>query len=498
MGQMLFFFASIIIVAIFATKITSRFGVPVLIVFLGIGLLVGSDVLNLFYFDDAVLTKRISDILLIFILFVGGFHTSRRTLRAVAGPALGLATVGILATAGLLGLLIHSIAGYDLARSLMVASIISSTDAAAVMLVTKGNPIKERVAATLEVESAANDPLAIILTLTFVRIVAGKSTDPWATALEIAWEMAGGVAVAFLCARGSRFLFDRLESENRGYYDVLMVGAILFTYGAAELVKANGIVAVFFMGYWLGNSEFIYKRGASNFLEGISSFANIALFLMLGLLAFPHNFVHVWKEGLLISALMILAVRPVAVLVCTLPFKYSIKERAFVAWGGLKGAVPIVLASYPAAYGLDPDGAIFNIIFFAVLLSCLVQGSTMAPFARLLGLTEPAKPRSPYSIELHSLRKSDTEMFEIRIEAGSEADGRCIRDLGLPNEVLISSIVRDEKIVLPKGSTLVRADDLLFVLVPKRRIDEVSGILNEPRRQLSEAEIREMDIESRR
>jgi potassium/hydrogen antiporter len=495
---MIFFFASIIIVAIFSTKISSRFGVPVLIAFLGIGLLVGGDGLDLFQLGDAAATKRIADILLVFILFMGGFGTKRAALKAVAGPALCLSTLGIVVTTGLLGFLIFWFAGYPLTYSLMIAAIISSTDAAAVMLVTRENPIRERVSSTLEIESAANDPLAIILALAFVQIAAGKSADPWLFGLEIVWELAGGILVAFACSKATRFLFDRLESENRGYYYVLIVGAVLLDYGLADLVKANGIIAVFFMGYWLGNSEFVCKRGVSNFLEGISTFANIALFLMLGLLALPHNFASVWKEGLLIAVLLILVVRPLAVLACTLPFKYSWKERAFIAWGGLKGAVPIVLASYPAAYGLDPEGSTFNIIFFAVLLSCLVQGSTMVPLAKLLGLTVPSKPRSPYSVELHSLRKSDTEMFEIRIESDSEADGRSVRNLALPSEVLISSIIRDEKIIMPKGTTVVVGDDLLFVLAPSERIDEVSRLLNEPRKKLSEAEIREIEIESRR
>jgi len=498
MRVMLFFFASIIVIAVFSTKISSRFGVPVLLAFIGIGLLVGGDGLNLYRFDNAEATKSIADILLIFILFVGGFETKRASLKAVAGPALTLSTVGVLVTTLLLGLLIHAVAKYPLAYSFMVAAIISSTDAAAVMMATKARPIRERVSATLEIESAANDPIAIILTLAFVKIVAGQSSTAWALALDLVWELAGGVLVAFILSRVGRFLFDRLESENRGYYYVLIIGVILMTYGLADLVKANGIIAVFFMGYWLGNSEFVFKRGVSNFLEGISAFANLALFLMLGLLALPHNFAGIWQEGLLIAALMIFIVRPFAVLACTWPFKYSGRERLFIMWGGIKGAVPIVLASYPAAYGLDPGGSIFNIIFFAVLLSCLVQGSTMGPLAKLLRLTVPRKPHSPFSVELHSLRKSETDMFELRIAAGSRADGGIIRGLGLPKEVLISSIVRHERMLSPRGSTIIAAEDLLFILAPKGEIEEVSRLLNEPRRDISERKAYEMEIEGRR
>jgi cell volume regulation protein A len=494
----IFLFASLIIAAVFSTKLSSRFGVPVLIAFIGLGIIVGSDVLNLFYFDDAALTKKIADILLIFILFVGGFQTKRSSLRMVARPALGLATVGVLITAGALGLLVHYVAGYPWPFSFMIASIISSTDAAAVMLVTRQNPIRERVAATLDVESAANDPMAILLTIACVQFASGGSSSMPLVALELLWQFGGGVLVAFLGAKASVFLFDHLESENRGYYYVLIVGLILFAYGLAGLVGANGTIAVFFMGYWLGNSEFVSKRGVSNLLEGISAFANLALFLMLGLLAFPHSFAGVWKEGLAIALLLILVVRPLAVLACALPFKYERRELLFIMWGGIKGAVPIVLATYPAAYGLDPDGKVFNIIFFAVLLSCLSQGLTIGRLAKALKLTVPSKPHSPYSVELHTFRKSDIDMFEIHIEAGSVADGRRIRDLVLPNDCIISSIVRDKAIVPPKGTTLLRADDLLFILAPSAKIDGISEAINVARMELDPAEERDREIEERR
>ena len=495
---MVFLFASLIVAAVFSTKLSSRFGVPVLIAFIGLGILVGSDVLNLFYFDDAILTKKIADILLVFILFVGGFQTKRSSLRSVAKPALGLATVGVLITAGVLGLLVHYVAGYPWPFSFMIASIISSTDAAAVMLVTRQNPIRERVSATLDVESAANDPMAILLTIACVEFAAGGSKSVLLVALELVWQLGGGVIVAFLVAKASVFLFDRLESENRGYYYVLIVGVILFAYGLAGLVRANGTIAVFFMGYWLGNSEFVCKRGVSNFLEGISAFSNLALFLMLGLLAFPHSFAGVWKEGLAIAALLILVVRPITVLLCALPFRYEWRELLFVMWGGIKGAVPIVLATYPAAYGLDPDGKTFNIIFFAVLLSCLVQGLSIGPLARLLKLTVSAKPHSPYSVELHSFRKSDIDMFELRIVGGSLSESRRIRDLALPDDVIISSIVRDKTIIPPKGSTLLQADDLLFILAPAAKIDAISDSINAPRATLDPQREREREIEERR
>jgi len=478
----LLLFASLLIAAVFSTKISAKLGMPVLIAFIGIGLLVGSDVLNLIYFDDAALTKRIADILLIFILFVGGFKTQRASLKTVAGPALTLATLGVALTAVFLGLIIHLLTKQSLATCFMIASIISSTDAAAVMMITRGNPLADRVASTLEVESASNDPAAILLTIAFVDLVSqGQSSGGKIQVVpligSLAWQFLGGLGIGFVVSKLAAILFDKLESEDRGYYHVLIIGVILLAYGGADLIGANGIIAVFFMGYWLGNTDFVGKRGVSNFLDGIASFSNIALFLMLGLLAFPHNFAHVWKEGLSIAALLIFVVRPAVVFLCVSPFRYTFREKLFIAWGGIKGAVPIVLATYPAAYGLDPDGTIFNIIFFAVLISCVVQGTTMAPIAKALRLTVPLKPRSPHTLELNSVRKTNIDMFEMQIDANSPAANKRIRDLDLPDDVLISSIVRNGKIIAPRGTSMILPDDILFVLGPRQSMDLVAAML---------------------
>jgi cell volume regulation protein A len=474
---MILLFAGLIIAAVFSTKISSRFGVPLLIVFLGIGMLVGSDALGLIYFDDAALTRRVADILLIFIIFEGGFQTKRSSFQAVRGPALSLATLGVLATALILGFLIHWLTSFDLPRSLMIGSIISSTDAAAVLMITRQNPIRSRVSTTLEVESAANDPMAILLTVAFIEAVVGETSDAVRFVADLLWKFGGGVVVGVVASRIARFLFDKLESENRGYYYVLGIGIPLFCYGAADAIGANGIIAVFFGAYRLGNREFAFKRGVNHFLEGVSALCNVALFLMLGLLVFPSRFAGIWQEGVLIALLVIFAARPIAFLLFTLPFKFEWKERLFMIWGGIKGAVPIVLATYPAAYGIDPEGRVFNIVFFAVLLTCLLQGATLGPLARLLKLTVPTRPRSPYSMELHATRRSDLDIFEIEIDSNSASAGKLIRDLGLPQGALISSIVRGQALISPKGHTELRAGDLLSVLAPVDEIDAATELL---------------------
>jgi cell volume regulation protein A len=254
---------------------------------------------------------------------------------------------------------------------------------------------------------------------------------------------------------------------------VLLLGCILLSFGVADALKANGIIAVFFMGYWLGNSEFPAKRATSSFMESVSAIFNITLFIMLGLLAFPHRFSGIWVEALLIVFFVMFVARPLAVYLSTIPFGYSVRERVFLMWGGIKGAVPIVLATYPMASGLDGDGFIFDSIFFAVFLSCVIQGPTLGPLSRLLGLTERKRRGSPHTLEIHSLRSSELDMFELHVGERSPCAGRTISQLGLGADVLISSIVRDGKLIPPKGNTAIIEHDILFVLA---RPDQISDI----------------------
>jgi len=475
---MILFISFVIILAMMSTKLSAKLGLPLLIGFILIGIIVGSDVLNLFYFDNAVLTKRIADILLIFIIFDGGFRVTRDEFKSVAGPSLTLATLGVALTSGILGLLIHFIFKFDIIYSLIISSIISSTDAAAVFMINKANPIKTRLATTLNVESAANDPMAILLTITFIQIATSQFESLFVSIVLLIWQFVGGVFIGYICFKLSKFVFKHLNADNRGNYNVLIIGCILFTYGISDLLKANGIISVFFMGYWLGNTQFPSKKSVSSFLDSISTIFNMSLFIMLGLLSFPHRFVSIWKEALIIVAIMMFIARPLAVFLSTLPFKYSLKEKGFIMWGGIKGAVPIVLATYPLAAGIDGSGFIFDSIFFAVFLSCLIQGTTLGLLSKLFRLTEKRKAVSPHIVELHSLQSSEIDMYEITVEENSKSINVPISELTLDKDVLISSIVRDGKIILPKGQTKLDAHDTLFILAQSSKIDSIIKQIN--------------------
>ena len=476
---MMLLLALLIIIGTFSTKIATKSGLPALLIFLAIGVIFGSDFLNLINFDNAQLAGQIANIALIFVLFESGFQTKREELKSYAGPSMTLATLGIAVTAGVLGGLIYLIIRPgDIFYSLMIGTIISSTDASAVMMIFRKNSIKRRVSSTLEVESAANDPAAILLTMLMIEIVSGNTgSNVGIFITKLAWQLLGGLLVGFVLGKIACKLFNYLKSENKGYYYVLIIGVSIFIYSLAELVKANGVIAVFFAGYNIGNTEFTYKRGISYFLDGIATLSNMTIFLMLGLLVSPKQLQEIWKEGILLAILMMFIARPVAVFLCTLPFKFQFREKLLLSWGGIKGAVPIVLSTYPMLHGIDESGKVFNIVFFAVVLSCVLQGTTITKVAKLLKLLVPPVPRSPYSLELLTTNQTDVDMYELPIEEKDLCCNKKIMDLKLPEDVLITSIVRKDKLISPKGNTEIQPNDILFFLSPINKKKVVSNIL---------------------
>lgn len=476
---MMLLLAILIIIGTFSTKIATKSGLPALLIFLAIGVIFGSDFLNLINFDNAQLAGQIANIALIFVLFESGFQTKREELKSYAGPSMTLATLGIAVTAGVLGGLIYLIIRPgDIFYSLMIGTIISSTDASAVMMIFRKNSIKRRVSSTLEVESAANDPAAILLTMLMIEIVSGNTgSNVGIFITKLAWQLLGGLLVGLVLGKIACKLFNYLKSENKGYYYVLIIGVSIFIYSLAELVKANGVIAVFFAGYNIGNTEFTYKRGISYFLDGIATLSNMTIFLMLGLLVSPKQLQEIWKEGILLAILMMFIARPVAVFLCTLPFKFQFREKLLLSWGGIKGAVPIVLSTYPMLHGIDESGKVFNIVFFAVVLSCVLQGTTITKVAKLLKLLVPPVPRSPYSLELLTTNQTDVDMYELPIEEKDLCCNKKIMDLKLPEDVLITSIVRKDKLISPKGNTEIQPNDILFFLSPINKKKVVSKIL---------------------
>ena len=470
----------LLIAVVLAAVWLERWSVPVILVALGLGIVFGSDVLNLLAFDDFVVTNQVANMALVFILFHGGFSTSLENFRAVALPAGGLATWGVLLTAGALFLCLHFGLGWPLPLSVLLAVIISSTDAAAIFSILRRQSLPPRLASTVEVESAANDPMAILLTT--VAVTAFKSGEGLGlnTVLSFFWKFGMGPVFGQLFGRGALWLFNRLQPQDRGYYYVLFLGVVLLTYGVTELAQASGMLAAFTAGFVMGNRPFVHRQGVQNFSEAVSTIANIGMFALMGLLVSPSEWKDLWWQGTLLFLLLTFVARPVAVFLGTVGMRFPVRQKLFAAWAGLRGSVPIVLATYPAAAGLEIGREVFSLVFFAVLLSILIQGSSLGTVARWLGLSVPSRPKPLFNLELITMAKTDYELVVVDLPDPKGAKGPRIRDLALPEGAVIALITRGNEVVLPKGDTRLEGWDQVTVLAHAPDVDAVRRALTEP------------------
>lgn len=474
---MLLIVSIIMIFVVFVASLSHKLNVPLIIIALAAGLIFGSDVTGLIYFDNASLAKDLANILLVFILFAGGFGTSASTFRSVLLPTSLLATVGIVITAGITGLAFSFLSGWPLSKSILVAVIISSTDAAAVFSILRTRSISKKVSAISEIESAANDPMAIISTGFVISLLLGERTSTLDSILQVFWQLGAGVGFGLLVGLAAVYLFRKVRNIDNSYYYILLIGFMFLSFGLADLCKASGMLAVFFTGLVLGNRKLPFRNGLSTFVGTLSFIANLGLFILLGLLAFPRQFSAIWLPGLAIFGVMTFVGRPIAVLLCTPGSGLSLKEKVFLSWSGLRGAVPIVLATYPAAAGFDDDHGIFNLVFFAVALSMLVQGTTMGKLVDLLRLGTKIKPKPAQTMELVTIHDTSYELVEIHLD-GDQFEGGCaIAKMGLPADTTITMVSRDKQVIPPSGSTIVLPGDSLFVLLSEERLEEIRAVI---------------------
>ncbi len=441
-----------------------RWSVPVILVALGTGIVCGSDVLNLWHFDDMVLTNQVANLALVFILYHGGFVTKRANFRAVALPASGLATWGVLLTAAGTFAVLRWVLGWSMELSLLLSVIISSTDAAAIFSILRRQSLPQKLSSTVEIESAANDPMAILLTTVAVASLASGESFQASTVLLFFWKFGAGPILGYVAGRLVIRLFNWLTPQDRGYYYVLFLGVVMLTYGLAELAQASGMLAVFTAGFVMGNGSFVHKQGVQNFSEALSTIMNIGMFVLMGVLVFPRQFADVWPQGILLFLVLTFIARPVAVFLGTIGMRLGIRNQVFTAWAGLRGAVPIVLATYPAAAGLSIGNEVFNLVFFAVILSIVIQGSTLGVVSKWLGLSEPARPKALFNLEMITMAKSDYDMVVVDLPGPKGVPGPRLRDLRLPEGAIVTLITRADEVVLPKGETQLQGWDQVTVL----------------------------------
>lgn len=464
-----------------------RWSVPVILVALGAGIIFGSDVLNVWAFDDVVLTNEVANLALVFILFHGGFVTKRDDFRAVALPAGGLATWGVLLTAAITFACLHWGIGWSTEKALLLAVIISSTDAAATFSILRRQSLPRRLSSMLEIESAANDPMAILLTTVAVSSLASGTPLSYLTVLSFFWKFGAGPVIGYGIARGAIALFNRLTPQDSGYYYLLFIGAVLLMYTLAETLHASGMLAVFAGGYVMGNRSFVHKRGVFTFSAAVSTIANVGVFVLMGLLVFPHQWSTLWADGVVLFLVLTVLARPLAVFLGTTGMAFGFRNKVFASWAGLRGAVPIVLATYPAAAGLAIGEEVFNLVFFAVILSILVQGSSLGPVARLMKLSEPARPQPLFHLELFTMAPSDYDVMTVDMPGPQGALGPRIRDLALPTGAVIVLITRGDEVVLPTGSARLCGWDQVTVLAHATDEHVIRKVLLDAFRQHVEA-----------
>jgi cell volume regulation protein A len=450
-----------------SSRVSARLGLPVLVLFLGVGMLAGSDGLGRVPFEDYALANAVGTVALALILFDGGLRTGLPAVRAAWRPALALSTVGVALTAGLVGLAAAWVLDLPLLHGLLLGGIVGSTDAAAVFatLRSSGLALPERLGATLEVESGSNDPMALFLTVGLTGLAAGTAESGASLGLLFVLQFGVGGAVGVGVGRASSWAVARAGLEAPALYPVLAVALGLVAFGGAAVLGGSGFLAVYVAGIVLGNGPLAFRRGTLLVLDAAAWLAQIALFVLLGLLSFPSRLLAVAPEGLLIALALVLVARPLAVAASTVPFGFGPREVAFLSWGGLKGAVPITLATFPLLAGVEGAALLFDVVFFVVVVSALAQGWSLPALARRLGIGRPADPAPPVRVELHALRDLDGDVVDYTVAPSARVAGQHLRDLALPDGSAVTLVVRDGRVVVPRGATALRPGDHVFVAV---------------------------------
>lgn len=458
--------AVLILISIFASRISLRFGVPALLLFLLIGMAAGSEGIGGVYYDDPYSAQFIGTVALAFILFSGGLDSQWSRLRPALVPSILLSSIGVILTAMLVGVFSHLVFGFTLPEGILLGAIVSSTDAAAVFSVLRGQKIRLQgsLEPILELESGSNDPMAILLTLGMIQVITVPSITFLDLLIFFVQQFVLGTLMGVASAYTLRWLLNHARLEVDGLYPVFMFAFVLLTYGLTASIGGNGFLAVFLSGIILAQFEFRHKRSLISFHEGIAWLMQITMFLALGLLVFPSQVLAQADKGLLIALFLIVVARPAAVFFSLIFLRIPWKQMLFIAWVGLRGAAPIILATFPLLAGIALAAQIFDIVFFVVVTSVILQGLSLVWVARRLGLyvEAPQDTKSPLAF----LRGDDMRgaIHEITVEAGSEAVGRKILELSLPPSTLIILIGRNNEFVVPNGGIEILPGDRLLVL----------------------------------
>ncbi|MBO8433518.1 MAG: potassium/proton antiporter [Bacteroidetes bacterium] len=476
----------LLFIAIFAGQASYKFGVPALIIFLGVGMLAGSEGIGKiqFGYEHANIAQFIGVIALNFILFSGGLDTKWRSIKPVLGKGMVLATLGVVLTAVFVGIAVKLITGigggpgFSWAESLLLGSIVSSTDAAAVfnILNTKSLSLKYNLKPLLEFESGSNDPMAFLLTTFFLSMVDAQSAthSVGGAILMLFVQMAVGVLMGFVMGKVSTKMINKLKIGYEGLYPVLAIALMLFTYSFTDFLHGNGFLAVYICGIFVGNHKISHRQTIVNSFDGYAWLMQLVLFLTLGLLVFPSQVWEVKWTGLLISAVIIILARPLAIFLCSLFFKdrFNFRNQIFISWVGLRGAAAIVFATYPLLAGIPNADMMFSLVFFIAFSSMVLQGSTIPWVAKRLKLAYELPPALLSRKDLDT----KTELIEIMVRKGSSLDNQTLLEAQLPDDTRVTMIMRKGEYIVPSGNTRLQAKDHLYVIC--KNPDEVRRLVS--------------------